>query len=180
MSQQMLQQQPSARSEVMEWAKLLIGAILLALVLRSFVFTFVIVDGPSMQDLLYTDDFMLVSRLHYSLGTPQRGDVAMCHFPGSEANYVKRVIGLPGETIECRDKVTYINGQPLAEPYLTRENSWDFGPIDIPEGQYFMLGDNRLDSHDSRRVGPLPKDMLVGRAMFVIWPLNRVHMLPNQ
>ena len=162
-----------------EWARTLLIAAIIALVLRTFVVTFVIVDGASMQDLLYTEDVMLVSRLHYLVGAPQRGDVAMCRYPGSEKNYVKRVIGLPGETIQCRDRIVYIDGRPLDESFLTKQNADDFGPVDIPEGHYFVMGDNRPKSSDSRAVGPLPESMLVGRALFVLWPLERLHVLPN-
>lgn len=98
--------------------------------------------------------------------------MVITHFPDSKDRYVKRVIGLPGETLEIRDGVTYIDGEPLDEPFVTHKATRDYGPYVIPEDCYMVLGDNRADSHDSRYddVGPLEKDMLIGKVQFIMWP----------
>jgi signal peptidase I len=172
----------SVSGEIGQWIRAILVAVVVALIIRNFVLTFVIVDGPSMEDLLYTGDIMIVSRIHYLIGTPQRGDVAMCKYPNdpSNSNYVKRVIGLPGETIECIDQTIFINDEPLQEPYLMKGNSNDFGKTVIPDGYYFVMGDNRPRSKDSRSVGFLSKDQVLGRAVIIAWPFQRVHVLPNR
>ena len=95
-----------------------------------------------------------------------------------DLDYIKRVIGLPGETLEIKDSTVYINGQPLEEDYLPADLRFmDFGPITIPDDSYFMLGDNRNNSQDSRIWGTLSKDHIIGKAVLIFWPLNRFGLL---
>lgn len=165
--------------EILSWLLWLGGAVLLALVIRTYIFTLVVVDGNSMETTLHNGEVMAVSILHYGVGTPKRGDVVVCNYPGSTEHYVKRVIGLPGEQIEVRDQVVYINGSPVNEPYLY-EPPYENTPSQvIPQGYYFVMGDNRNHSSDSRMVGPIEESEIIGRTLAVLWPPQSMRGLPN-
>ncbi|NLG23806.1 MAG: signal peptidase I [Clostridiales bacterium] len=172
------------KKELREWAMALAIAVVAALIIRTFLYTVISVDGPSMQDTLYTGDRLIVTIADMKLTGPQRFDVVICHFPRSEwtKQYVKRVIGLPGETIEVRDGVTLINGQPIDEPFLspdkvTRYKRANFGPVEIPEGNYFVMGDHRDDSNDSRSVGTITTNEMIGIARVRMWPPDRLGLV---
>lgn len=133
-----------------------------------------IVQGPSMQPNFHDGNFLVVSRVNYLLGEPERGDIAVFHFPnGPEKDYIKRVIGLPGEKVEILDTVVYVDGQMLHEPYINepcrpefcRDAIWELGPE-----EYFMMGDNRNHSSDSRSFGPVDRKYLVGEVILRYWP----------
>jgi signal peptidase I len=128
------------------------------------------VEGDSMQPSLHPDQYVLVEKISYRLGNPQRGDVVVFQFPlAQERDFIKRIIGLPGETVSIVEGVVTINGIPLEEPYIAAppsySNTWSLGP-----DQYFVLGDNRNNSHDSHNWGPLDRKHLIGKAVFVYWP----------
>ena len=168
-----------AKKEIREWIVSLVVALVIVLLIRTFLFTVISVDGPSMQDTLYTGDRLIVTIIDVKMNGLNRFDISVVHFPNSDARYVKRVIGLPGETLEVRDGVTLIDGEPLDEPFLmearTRKyRTSNFGPVEIPEGHYFLMGDNRDDSNDSRRVGTVPEEKVIGRARYIMWPFERV------
>ncbi|MBN1680733.1 MAG: signal peptidase I [Anaerolineae bacterium] len=134
-----------------------------------------VVDGHSMLPNFNTDQFIIVSRLSYILGEPGRGDVVVFHYPlQSDRDFIKRVIGLPGETVTIQDSRVYVNGKRLEEPYIDNENwcrgktcdgEWVVGPE-----EYFVLGDNRGSSKDSQDFGPINRKYLVGRAFVRYWP----------
>ena len=128
------------------------------------------VDGESMEPTMASGEYVMVNRLSYRFGTPQRGDIIVFHFPRDpKEEYIKRVIGLPGDEVEVRNGQVYINGQPLSEPYL--EVKMDYiGSWRIPAGQLFVLGDNRNNSSDSHDWGTVPMDYVVGKAALVYWP----------
>ena len=155
----------------------------LAVILRLTVAEIARVKGSSMLPTLRTGQWLLVSRLDYRLGEPKRGDVVICHYPGRymdrwkliRQSFVKRVIALPGETVEIIEGVVYIDGAPLQEPYLDPARCRfrrQMSARTLGEDQYFVLGDNRDSSNDSRRIGPLPSSMLVGRVRRVIFPFG--------
>ena len=155
----------------------------LAVILRLTVADIARVKGSSMLPTLRTGQWLLVSRLDYRLGSPRRGDVVICHYPGRymdrwkliRQSFVKRVIALPGETVEIIEGVVYIDGAPLQEPYLDPARCRfrrQMPARTLGEDQYFVLGDNRDSSNDSRRIGPLPSSMLVGRVHRVIFPFG--------
>ena len=155
----------------------------LAVILRLTVAEIARVKGSSMLPTLRTGQWLLVSRLDYRLGSPRRGDVVICHYPGRymdrwkliRQSFVKRVIALPGETVEIIEGVVYIDGAPLQEPYLDPARCRfrrQMPARTLGEDQYFVLGDNRDSSNDSRRIGPLPRSMLVGRVRRVIFPFG--------
>ena len=186
---------------VLEWVGTLLAALVFALVIRSFVFEFVKVDGASMERTLTDGEIMLVTKFDYSStwlslpwqdpesqeqarritfgGNPQRFDVVICRYPGRGAqNFVKRVIGLPGDTIEVKDGQVYINGvnDMENETFVSSDLHDEFGPYTVPENCYFMMGDNRAHSNDSRMWHNtcVRLDQIVGRAGLRYWPLNKI------
>lgn len=171
---------PQAKKEIREWAISLAAAVVIVLLIRTFLFTIIRVDGPSMSDTLLNGDKLFVTITDMKLSGPDRFDVVICKYPGRRDNYVKRVIGLPGETLEVKKGVLYINGEAVEEPFLSdvRTERFDkiannFGPVVIGEGEYFVMGDNRDNSNDSRNVGTITDQMIVGKVRQIIWPLNR-------
>ena len=165
--------------EVAEWVFSIVIAVALALLIHNFVFQIVRVDGPSMKPTLYTDERMAVTRFTYYFKSPQRGDIVVTKFPQDNRNYVKRIIGLPGETLEIKEGKLYIDGAVLDEPYILEPIHDDYGPIEIAEGKYMVMGDNRNDSRDSRyiNIGPLEEKMIVGKSQYVVWPLNEIRRI---
>lgn len=140
------------------------------------------VKGSSMYATLENGDFLLTDKISYRFHEPSRGDIVVFKSPvNPRVEYIKRVIGLPGETIEISDGRTYINSQPLREPYLpqgivTAPESFltENNPYTIPEGEYIVMGDNRLNSSDSRVWGTVPAENIVGRVFFRYWPPKKV------
>lgn len=130
------------------------------------------VDGYSMEPTLDNGQYVLVNKLAYRLGTPQRLDVVVFRFPRDpELEYIKRIIGLPGDNIEVSDGRVMVNGEPLVESYLYTAPDYE-GRWRVPAQHVFVLGDNRGNSSDSHSWGPLPQKYLVGKAILVYWPLK--------
>ncbi len=128
------------------------------------------VDGASMEPTLVSGEYVIVSRLTYRLGNPQRGDIIVFHFPRDpKEEYIKRVIGLPGDEVQVKNGKVYINGQLLVESYLSVKMDYT-GAWQVPQGQLFVLGDNRNNSSDSHDWGTVPMDYVVGKAILVYWP----------
>nr|WP_304216344.1 signal peptidase I [Fredinandcohnia onubensis] len=175
------------RSEFWEWIKALFIALLIAFIIRVFFFTPAIVEGASMQPTLHDQNRMIVTKI----GEPKRFDVVVFHAT-EEKDYIKRVIGLPGDRIEYKDDTLYINGKPYDEPYLenSKEELID-GPLTnsftlretpvgsdvVPEGHLFVMGDNRRNSMDSRHIGAIPIDSVVGTTNLVVWPIKEIKIL---
>ena len=179
--------------EVLSWVGTLALAMVIALVIRTFIFEPIRVDGSSMADTLHNGELTFTLKTEYLFSDPDRFDVVICHYPDRvntqnplgielETNFVKRVIGLPGEVIEIRNSVVYINGEPLEEDFLTPARNTGrvcayMPPIQLGEDEYFMMGDNRDNSNDSRNllnVGPITRDMIVGEVKFVFFPFSAV------
>lgn len=140
------------------------------------------VDGPSMQQTLYTNEYILVDKATYYLHSPQRGDVIVFEYPlDTSKNFVKRVIGVPGDTVSIDVNGTVsVNGKQISEPYVYQKMCpCDPKSITLKSDQYYVLGDHRGDSDDSRDWGPVPRQDIIGRATLVYWPLPDIHMLPN-
>ncbi len=128
------------------------------------------VDGASMQPTLVSGEYVVINRLSYRLGSPQRGDIIVFHFPRDpKEEYIKRLIGLPGDEVEVKNGSVYVNGQLLDESYLNVKMDY-YGTWRIPAGQLFVLGDNRNNSSDSHDWGTVPMDYVVGKAVLVYWP----------
>jgi signal peptidase I len=131
------------------------------------------VDGQSMLPTLNTGEFVIVNKLAYKVGSPKYGDIIVFHFPRDpEQEYIKRVIGLPGDQVMIAQKQVQVNGVLLEEPYIADpplyEANWT-----VPDDSLFVLGDNRNNSSDSHNWGPVPMDYVVGKALFIYWPLDK-------
>ncbi len=163
--------------EAWGWVISIALAVVAALLIRSYVFEIILVDGESMYPTLYTNERVAIEKVTRYGGMPERGDIIIVEYPGMTGTYVKRAIGLPGETVEVKDSTVYINGQPLAEDYVNREAYADMEAMVVPEDHVFVMGDNRAHSLDSRTgyIGPIAHDAIIGHALFVIWPLNNIH-----
>ena len=148
------------------------AGVVLALLLRRFVCALVLVKGRSMLDTLANHELMLM--LRYGLfGKPRRFDIVICRYPNRKQLFVKRIIGMPGERISMEEDVVYINGEILQEPFERRRSMRRVEEICLGEGEYFVMGDNRTCSVDSRKIGPITEKMLLGRAKWVLFPLKR-------
>lgn len=168
--------------EIWSWIKTLILAVVIALVIRNYVFALYIVDGSSMQPTLADGQILMVNNFTYKLGEPDHGDVIVFKIEGitpGRGNWlvggdalVKRVIGLPGETVFIQNGHVYVNGVPLDENYVDCEITDNYGPITVEADMLFVLGDNRhpQGSMDSRSFGQVPISSVVGRADFVVLP----------
>ncbi|MFD1018162.1 signal peptidase I [Thalassobacillus hwangdonensis] len=173
----------------LEWLKAFAIAAILAIIVRVILFAPVVVEGPSMLPSLHDGDHLIVSKLNYSIGEPDRYDVVVFHAT-QRKDYIKRVIGLPGEHVEMKDDQLIIDGEKVDEPYLDdrkaamNENqimTQDFtieelpgGYKEVPEDHVLVLGDNRNNSTDSRMLGVVPVDTIVGEAIMTYWPLDRI------
>jgi signal peptidase I len=179
---------------------LIVIALLIAILVKTFLIQAFYIPSESMEPTLQVGDRVFVNKLVYDLGDIHRGDVIVFENPNEAAiparngvsallhwlgegvgfaqpegeDYIKRVVGLPGETIEIHDQIVYVDGSPLAEPYLTAEKracNNDFGPVQVPANRLFMLGDNRCNSADSRYgLGFVSEGKVVGKAFVIIWP----------
>lgn len=158
--------------EIREWIVTLGMAVIIAVAVRIFLFEPVKVDGHSMDNTLQNGEVMFVTKPEYLFGgSPERFDVVICHYPNrGNTNFVKRVVGLPGDTVAVADGMLYVNGTMYEEPYITHRPDYFLPPTQVPEGQYFVLGDNRSNSNDSHLVGPIDRDMIIGHVRSVILP----------
>ncbi len=172
---------PTWRTSIVETLDAGIFAALLSLVIITFVVQAFYIPSGSMEPTLQVGDRILVSKLSYRLGPIRRGDVIVFHYPLNPGkDFVKRVVALAGEKVELRDGVVLINGRPISELYPTalaggdRSCTSNYGPQLIPADNLFVLGDNRCNSEDSRFFGFVPLPNVIGKALFIYWPLSRL------
>lgn len=159
--------------EIFEWGKMFLFALVVSLFIKENVVASAHVPTGSMEDTVMTDSRILINRLSYVWEEPQRGDIVAFYYPDNpEEIYLKRVMGLPGETIEGYNGTVYINGMPLANDFTTQKLDVDFGPFQVPEGCYFMMGDNRNNSWDSRywKNKYVEKEKILGKVSFEYYP----------
>ncbi len=185
---------------VREVVLILLLAALVAIIVQSFFFRAFLIPSSSMEPTLMVGDRVLVDRVTYYFREPRRGDVVVWRYPpndttslttrnpfywpfqqigetlhlthGGASPYVKRIIATEGETFRIREGQVYINGKPVNEPYIARDSS-DFGPVKVPKGTFYGLGDNRPNSRDSRFFGPIPYRAIIGRVCLIWWPPSR-------
>lgn len=169
------------KKELLSWILTLAVAVAVALPVRYFVFEPIRVDGQSMCDTLQDGEVMIVTKPEYLTGDPERGDVIICKYPGRRENFVKRVMGVPGDTISIISNMVFRNGEMLDEPYLTpsrNNDGFSMAPFELGEGEYFVMGDNRDNSHDSRnyysysKPSAITRDMIVGKVRWVVFPFS--------
>jgi signal peptidase I len=160
-------------SWLLELGETVLPAIVIAVLINLFLAQATRVYGSSMEPNLYTDQRLVVEKVSYRLHAPRRGDVVVLRMPerGPEL-LIKRVIALPGETIEVRDGQVYIDGEVLEEPYVSQRTSGKSTPVTVPERHVFVMGDNRGASNDSRSFGPVALERIVGRAWVSYWPVE--------
>ncbi len=154
--------------EIISWILVFIVAFALATLINKVIIMKVEVPSGSMQNTIMIGDRVFTFRLAYLISDPKRGDVIVFPYPDDEkVDYIKRIIGLPGETIEGKDGLVYIDGKPLTEPYVRDKIDSDFGPYIVPKDSYFMMGDNRNNSEDSRYWEHkfVSKDKIKGKAI---------------
>jgi signal peptidase I len=168
----------SPMRQALEWGAVIVGALIAALIIKTFLFQAFFIPSGSMEDTLQVGDRVLVNKLSYQFGDIERGDIVVFHKPENAGEsdvdeFIKRVIGLEGETLRSMDGVVYIDGRPLDEPYLESGIfTSSLNEITVPEGYIFVMGDSRGSSHDSRFFGPIPTDSIVGEAFVRLWPLG--------
>jgi len=184
----------SSHKTLIEWVLLIGAAILIALVVKAFLFQAFYIPSDSMVPTLKTDDRVIVNKLSYKLHKVHRGDIVVFKTPkGPDGkpidptikDLIKRVIALPGETVTAQDGKVYVNGNPLDENYLPAGTVTDCSHFNgdcfpngpLPADEYWVMGDNRQGSRDSRYFGPISKKEIVGRAFVRVWPLNRLGLL---
>jgi signal peptidase I len=188
---------PSATRSIIEWILVVAGAVAVALLVRVFAVQAFYIPSESMEPTLEVNDRVLVNRLSYKLHDVNRGDVIVFEKPDSLVtpvgpneikDLIKRVVALPGESVVFQDGNVFIDGRELAEPYLPSGTvtqpgpggvTWDHrctpdDPCVVPEGTVWVMGDNRSNSEDSRWIGPVDQDLIVGRAFVTVWPVDRL------
>ncbi|HLS23141.1 MAG TPA: signal peptidase I [Pseudogracilibacillus sp.] len=163
---------------ISEWIKAALIALVLALLLRAFVFATSVVKGESMLPTLEDGERVVFNKFIYLISEPARGDIVIIQKP--ESNYVKRIIGLPNETIEIRDNILYVDGVQQPSTFVgEREAKYtgDVGPITLPDDHYFVMGDNRANSKDSRNaLGLIERKHIIGRSELIIYPFSEMQL----
>jgi len=193
------QKQRSVLHEIWDWVIAIFLAVIIAFAVRAFIFEPVSVEGSSMENTLLSSDRLIVFKLGYYLGDPHRGDIVVLQYKEgvtsripiikdldiakralttvSEVDYIKRIIAIPGDTIDMTEGYVYVNGEKIDEPYIKEQGSTDAYspdyPLVVPEGSVFVMGDNRRGSKDSRQIGLISIDRLKGKAVLRIWPRSR-------
>lgn len=170
-------EQPSGwlllRLFIQESLQVIIPALILALTVHLFLAQATIVYGQSMEPNLYEKQRLIIDKVSYRFRPPQRSDIVVLKVPGMEEMLVKRIIGLPGETVEVRRGVVYVNGEPLPEPFPHDLGYQSMPLVTLGPLSYFVMGDNRDNSNDSRSFGPVQREYILGRVWLRYWPLDQ-------
>jgi signal peptidase I len=172
---------PPLRRELRSWGRDLVIALSLAIVIIIFFYQPVKVEGTSMTPLISDQERIFINKFVYRFEPIERGDVVVFWYPLDRSkSFIKRVVGLPGDTVEIREGQVYVNGKYLPEPYVPPESADmnNFSPTRIPKGEYFVMGDHRISSNDSRIFGPVPRNFIYGKAVFAYWPVDHFGSIP--
>ena len=168
-------------SEIKDWVISIVVAVALAMFIRTFIVELYLVDGPSMMPTLEHQQRLVVNKFIYRVRPPEKGEILIFQYPKDKSrDFIKRVIAVPGDTIEIKEHNVYVNGELQNEDYILSKCRSDYPKTTIPEGHVFVMGDNRNNTEDSRfpDVGFVPYDLLKGKAMLVFWPLSDSKTLP--
>ena len=176
------EEKASVGKELFQWVLVIIGAVILAFLIDTFVIVNAQIPSGSMENTIMTGDRVFGNRLAYKFSDPKRFDIIIFKYPDDESQlFIKRIIGLPGETVEIHDGNIYINGSdtPLEDVDIKAPMEGSFGPYTVPEGCYFVMGDNRNNSRDSRYWENtfVSEDEILGKAVLRYWPLNEIKLL---
>ncbi len=165
-----------------DWTETIVVAFIMALIIRAFFLQVFWIPSGSMEPTLTINDRIVVNKVVYHFREPRRHEVVVFRQVALKGvpkrDLIKRVKGLPGETLEIKDGIVYINGEAIEEKHPRNQDYMDFGPVEIPPDAYFVMGDNRPASADSRFWGFLPKKNLIGPAFLQIWPITRLSLIP--
>ncbi|HAJ34300.1 MAG TPA: signal peptidase I [Chloroflexi bacterium] len=164
------------RPAIKEALQIVAPALILALVVHLFLAQATVVFGQSMEPNLHPHQRLIVDKISYRLHAPQRNDIVVIDLPSMEELLVKRIVAMPGEVVEIRRGVVYVNGQPIAEPFPHDTTPIDMAPMTLGPLSYFVLGDNRSNSNDSRAFGPVTLDQILGRVWLRYWPLDEFYL----
>ena len=167
-----------------DFFKFIVIAVFVVVPIRAWVAQPFIVRGPSMEPTFEDTEYLIVDEFSYHFRAPERGEVIVFRYPEDPSKFfIKRIVGLPGETVEIRDNKVFIKKgdktEELNEPYLAEHLTTPNKTVEMDAGEYFVMGDNRLFSSDSRRWGFLPRDLIVGRVWVRLWPPARARLLPG-
>ncbi len=179
-------QSPKQENPWVELTQTVVTAVILAFGIRNFVAEARYIPSSSMEPTLEINDRLIIEKMSYRFREPVRGDVVV--FNPTEAlkaqdfhdAFIKRIMGLPGETVQVKGGKVYVDGQEITEKYISEDPNYDYGPVVVPEGEYLVLGDNRNNSYDSHYWGFVPKDKIIGKAFVRFWPFNRLGSLDQQ
>lgn len=162
-----------SKSELLEWIEAIVIALVLAFFIRTFLFEVIKVEGSSMMPTLYENNRLVVNKLGYRFSSPKQGDIIIFRNPDNmKENYIKRVIAVPGQTVEVKDGSVKVDDKTLAEFYIAEPPLDDFNKVEVPQNTIFVMGDNRNHSRDSRHIGFIPYENVLGKAKWRIWPIN--------
>ncbi len=167
--------------EIKDWVVSILVAVILAFFIRYFIVELYMVEGPSMRPTLLNAERLVVNKFIYRFKAPERGDVLIFKYPrDTSRDFIKRVIGVPGDTIEIKDGKVFLNGQLQNESYILEKTRGSYPLSTVPEGTVFVMGDNRNNSEDSRfkDVGFVSRDLIKGKAVLVFWPFDQLKTLP--
>ncbi len=161
------------------WLRDLVVSVIIAIILIVFIYQPVKVEGTSMMPALTDQERIFINKFTYrfGIGTIERGDMVVFWFPGDRTkSYIKRIIGLPGDTVEIDEGTVIVNSKRLVEDYVPEEyrDRQSHTPVTVPAGEYFVLGDHRSSSNDSRAWGTVPRSFIYGKAVFVYWPPDKM------
>ena len=171
----------SLGEEARDWIISIVVAVVLAFLIRTFIVELYIVDGPSMRPTLESHERLVVNKFIYRFRPPERGEILVFRYPRDPSrDFIKRVIAVPGDSIEIKDHRVFVNDQLLNEPYILEKTLSTYPKAVVPEGTIFVMGDNRNNSEDSRfvDVGFVPYDLIKGKAVLVFWPVDSFKTLP--
>lgn len=165
---------------VFSFLQTLLIAFILSIGIRAYIAEAKMIPSGSMIPTIQIGERVLVDKIYYRFSKINRGDIIVFRptqrllDEGYKDDFIKRVIGLPNEVVKVEGGIVYVNNNPLKEPYLVEKMNEDFGPYKVPADSYLMMGDNRNNSYDSRKWGPVPEENIKGRAFLRFWPLNRI------
>ena len=170
-----MEKETSVFSELKDWIGSIVIAVVLAMLIRTFIVELYVVDGPSMRPTLESEERLVVNKFIYRFHPPQKGEILVFQYPRDPSrDFIKRVIATPGDTIEIHEGRVLVNDQLLTEDYILEKTRSEYPKTTVPEGRVFVMGDNRNNSEDSRfaDVGFVPYDLIKGKAMLVFWPIS--------
>ena len=167
--------------EIKEWATAIIGAMVVAMIIRTFIVELYVVDGPSMRPTLQHEQRLVVNKFIYFFRKPMKGEILIFRYPRDPSrDFIKRVIATEGDTIEIKEGRVYVNDELQREDFILEKTHTEYPKATIPPGTVFVMGDNRNNSEDSRfaDVGFVPLDLIKGKAVMIFWPFDSIKTLP--